>query len=255
MRQTPPSAAWNSPRPIAGARPATAPVASLRHFIGFLLIGVGVAAMGFLAQHAPARPGIEAGQLASHGQALGVYLTAIGMDWALLYYCWAGVHRQGGTMATLSGGRWRSARDLLNDLAVALPFWLVWQGAAAGLAQWVGPNAAKAFDTLLPRSPLEVLVWAAASVTAGVCEELGFRGYVQRQLRAFTGSTALAVAGQAAVFGIFHLYQGWKNVLVIALLGVLFGAFAAWRGNLRVNILSHAMTDFWEGWLKFVVWR
>jgi hypothetical protein len=42
---------------------------------------------------------------------------------------------------------------------------------------------------------------------------------------------------------------------VISVLGVLYGALAAWRGNLRVNIVTHAWGDVWEGWLKFVVWR
>jgi hypothetical protein len=36
---------------------------------------------------------------------------------------------------------------------------------------------------------------------------------------------------------------------------MLYGALGAWRGNLRVNIATHAFGDIWEGWLKFVVWR
>jgi membrane protease YdiL (CAAX protease family) len=92
-----------------------------------------------------------------------------------------------------------------------------------------------------------------ASVTAGVCEEMAFRGYLQRQLQALSGSVVLAVLGQGLVFGLFHSYQGWKNVIVISVLGVLYGALAAWRRNLRINIVTHAWTDVWEGWLKFVV--
>ena len=230
------------------------PIVSTGHFAGFLLIGAGVAALGFMAQQAPSTDAAHAGQLAPHGQALRVYLTAICMDWALLYYCWAGVRRRGGSFGTLSGGRWRSWRDVLTDIAIAIPFWIVWEAAAAGLGWLLGPSSAKTVDSLLPTSAVEVLAWAATCVTAGVCEEIGFRGYALRQLQGLTGSTALAVVGQGLVFGLFHLYQGWKNAVVIALLGMLFGLLAVWRGNLRVNILSHAMTDFWEGWLKFLVW-
>jgi uncharacterized protein len=82
-----------------------------------------------------------------------------------------------------------------------------------------------------------------------------FRGYLQRQLHAFTGSLVTAVIAQGVIFGLFHAYQGWKNVTVICVLGVLYGALVAWRGNLRVNIVSHGWSDFWEGWLKFVIWR
>jgi membrane protease YdiL (CAAX protease family) len=232
-----------------------APIAAVAHFIGFLLIGVGIAALGFMAQRAPSGSDAGSGELASHGQALPIYLVAICMDWALLYYCWVGVHRRGGSLGTLSGERWHSATDLLTDLVIALPFWLLWEGVALGVHRLLGPDTAKVVDSLLPRTILEVLVWTATCITAGVCEELAFRGYVQRQLRAFSGSTPLAVVGQGLVFGLFHLYQGWKNVVVICVLGILFGILAAWRRNLRVNIITHAWSDFWEGWLKFLVWK
>jgi membrane protease YdiL (CAAX protease family) len=84
---------------------------------------------------------------------------------------------------------------------------------------------------------------------------MAFRGYLQRQLHALSGNIVVAVAAQGLVFGLFHSYQGWKQIIVISVVGVLYGALAAWRGNLRVNIVSHAFTDVWEGWLKFVVLR
>jgi membrane protease YdiL (CAAX protease family) len=242
-------------RPSPHAASDGAPIATVAHFVGFLLIGAGIAALGFMAQHTSPARGAAPDQLASHGQALQVYCVAIVMDWALLYYCWAGVRRRGGTIGTLSGERWRSAADLLTDLAIAVPFWLLWEGTALGVHRLLGPDTAKAVDSLLPHTLVEVLVWTATCVTAGFCEELAFRGYVQRQLRAFSGSTALAVAGQGLVFGFCHLYQGWKNVIVIVVLGVLYGVLAAWRRNLRVNIITHAWSDFWEGWLKFLVWN
>jgi len=241
-------------------RERPAQIASWAHLVGFLLIGAGVVALGFLAQHAPSGGGGAApSQLASHSKAIPIYLTAIFMDWALLYYCWGGVHHSGGTVSTLSGGRWTSWKDVLIDLGIALPFWVLWEGAAYG-AHWLlagaaGPGGAKTVDSLLPRSLLEILIWIATSITAGVCEEMAFRGYLQRQLHALSGNIAVAVLAQGLVFGLFHSYQGWKNVVVISVLGVLFGALAAWRGNLRANIMVHAWADTWEGWLKFVVWR
>jgi membrane protease YdiL (CAAX protease family) len=243
-----------APRVNPDSAPPGGPIATRAHFTGFLLIGVAVAAMGWMAQQAPAANDAAPGQLASHGQAVKIYLTAICMDWALLYYCWVGVHERGGTWRTLAGERGRSAMALAADACIGLAACVAIDGASSGVAWLLGPNAARSVDSLLPKSGIEVLVWAAACVTAGVCEELGFRGYVQRQLRAFTGSTALAVIGQGLVFGIFHLYQGWKNVIVISFIGILYGLLALRRGNLRANVVSHAMMDFWDGWLKFLVW-
>jgi len=63
------------------------------------------------------------------------------------------------------------------------------------------------------------------------------------------------VLAQALVFGIAHSYQGWRTVTVISVLGVLYGALAVWRRNLRANIVAHAWSDIWEGWLKFLIFR
>ena len=241
--------------PGMAARQVQPQIASWRHFIGFLLILAGVAAMGFLAQHAPARSGAAAGDLGKHSQAIPIYLVAIFMDWALLYYCWVGVHRRGGNVSALSGGRWTSWESVAVDLSIALPFWVLWEGAAYGVHWLLGPSSAKTVDSLLPQSLLEVLIWIGTAITAGICEEMAFRGYLQPQLQALSGSVVAAVLGQGLVFGLGHSYQGWKSTVVITVLGVMFGALAAWRGNLRANIVVHAWADVWEGWLKFVVFR
>jgi hypothetical protein len=136
----------------------------------------------------------------------------------------------------------------------------LWEGVAYGV-HWLlalgsqGPSAARTVDSLLPQSLLEIVIWIGVSITAGICEELAFRGFLQRQFHALTGNVAVAVLLQGLVFGLFHAYQGWRNVAVISVLGVLYGALAAWRGNLRANIVTHAWGDVWEGWLKFVVWH
>jgi uncharacterized protein len=232
-------------------------IASWRHLVGFLLIGTGMVALGFLAQHVPAGGGAgdSSGHLGRHSQAIHIYLAAILMDWVLLYYCWVGVHRRGGNLKTLSGGRWTSWKSLATDVGIAVPFWVLWEGAAYGVHWLLGPSSARSVDILLPQSLLEILIWIATSMTAGICEEMAFRGYVQRQFHALTGSVAVAVLGQGLVFGLFHSYQGWKNVIVICVLGVLFGMLAAWRRNLRTNIMVHAWADIWSGWLNFVVRR
>jgi membrane protease YdiL (CAAX protease family) len=231
------------------------PIASWLHLAGFLLIGAGVTGMGFLAQHGHAGGGAGNGQLASHGIAIQVYLTAIFLDWALFYYCWAGVHRRGASLWSLSGGRWTSWKSAAADIGIVLPFWGVWEGAAYGVARLLGPSGAKTVDSLLPKSLPEVLLWIATAITAGVCEEMVFRGYLQRQFHALGGGIAAAVVAQGLVFGLFHSYQGWRNVAVIFVLGILYGTLAAWRGNLCANIIAHAWSDIWEGWLKFLVLR
>ena len=232
-------------------RSKPAQIASWIHLAGFLLIGACVASSGALLQHGG--NGAANGQLASHGIAIHIYLAALIMDWALFYYCWAGVHRFGGSLWSLSGGRWKSWKSVAIDIGIVVPFWLLWEGAAYAVATLLGPSSAKTVDSLLPKSLLEITVWIATCITAGICEEMVFRGYLLKQFHALGGSVALAVAGQGVVFGLFHWYQGWKNVVVISMLGILYGLLAAWRKNLRANIVAHAWSDIWEGWLKFLI--
>lgn len=247
---------------VVNVRPnAPKQIASWGWLAGFFAICAGTVLMGFLAQHAPTGGAAATpDQLAGHSQAITIYLSLLAMEWALLYYCWAGVRRYGGNLIALSGARWKSWRDLAVDLAIALPFWAIWEGVAYGVhwlidSRVITSAAAKTVDSLLPKSLTEIVLWIALSMTAGICEEMAFRGFLQRQFHALTGNLAVAVVAQGVVFGLFHAYQGWKNVAVISVLGVLYGSMAAWRGNLRVNIVTHAWGDVWEGWLKFVIWR
>ena len=244
-------AATTSPA-MTGSTPKQ--IAAWWHLVGFLLIMAGTAYMGFRAQHA-STGAAGGGQLAQHGQAISIYLVAAVMDWALLYYCWVGVHRWGGTLATLTGARWASWRSLGIDIAITVPFFGIWEGTAYAVHWILGPSSAKSVDTLLPHSVVEVLLWIGLSITAGFCEEISFRGYLQRQFQALSGSVVIAVLAQALVFGLAHSYQGWKAVVVISVLGALYGVLAAWRRNLRANIISHASSDIWEGWLKQVIFR
>jgi len=234
---------------MTSSAPPPSQIASRKHLIGFLLIGAALVALGTAQQSsANSRP-------APQSQSYIFYFSAIVLDSALLYYCWAGVRKRGGNLETLSGGRWSSWRDLATDFSIALPFWIVWEGAAWALNRLVGAGTSKTVAALLPHTLGEILLWIVTCITAGICEELAFRGYLQKQIRALTGSVSAAILAQGVVFGLFHAYQGWRNVVVISVLGILFGLLAAWRGNLRANVLAHAWADIWGGWLQFVVFR
>jgi membrane protease YdiL (CAAX protease family) len=239
-------------------------VASRLHLVLLLLLLFGMAAAGFLTQHhaatsIPNSGSASAPYLADHRKIVHIYLVGLMMDWGLFYYCYVGVHRRGGTIASISGGRWNASRDVFRDIAIAAPFWALWEGVAYGahfLLDAIHPSGTAAtVDSLLPKSFFEVLLWMLLSLTAGICEEFAFRGYLQKQFHALTGNLTAAVVLQSVVFGVAHGYQGWKNVVVITALGLLYGALAAWRGNLRANMIAHAWSDFWEGWLKFLLFR
>ncbi len=45
------------------------------------------------------------------------------------------------------------------------------------------------------------------------------------------------------IFGAVHAYQGWKFMIVIAVLGRVLGWLAQWRGNLFPGMIFHFGQD------------
>ncbi len=226
------------------------PVASYWHSLGFLGIVAGVMTAGFVAQH---HPGTGGGLVESHAHVIPIYTSVTVMNWLLVLFVWRGIRGRGGSFGSLIGGRWTNVREILRDLGIATLFWGVMSGAAWGIHGLLGQGHEKSLDILLPRTALEVICWIGTSASAGFCEEFVFRGYVQRQLLALSQSIWVAVLCQGLVFGVMHAYQGWRLVILISVIGMLFGALAAWRKTLRVGMVAHGWTDVWSGWLSQVM--
>jgi uncharacterized protein len=225
-------------------------VASRRHSLVFLLIVAGVIVAGFAAQNRPVAGG---GLVESHVHVIPIYLSVTVMNWLLALYAWKGIRAQGVSAASLIGGRWGSARELLRDLGIAALFWAVFAATAWGIHGLLGEGQEKSVDILLPQTVLEIAAWIATAVSAGFCEEFVFRGYVQRQLLALSQRVGVAIVLQGLVFGAMHAYQGWRAVVTISILGMLFGGLAAWRKTLRVGMAAHGWQDVWAGWLSHVL--
>jgi membrane protease YdiL (CAAX protease family) len=179
-----------------------------------------------------------------------LYLFMILLELVLLSYVWfLGVKLAGGSFRDMIGGKWNTFGDVLRDFGVAFLFWLVVIVMLVGLQFSMGksPDTAKAVFMLAPGTLPEMIVWVILAVTAGFCEEYIFRGYLQKQFHAITGSDAAAVAMQAVCFGIAHSYQGVKSMVTITEYGTLFGMLAVYRKSLRPGMIQHAMQDSFSG--------
>ena len=125
-------------------------------------------------------------------------------------------------------------------LAVTAIYRFGGQTTRRALAVQLRPVAA-----LLPRTALERRWFALLSVTAGICEELLYRGFGLAALRwaAPDIHTTGLIALSGAAFGFAHLYQGRLGV---TLTGVL-GAYLAWitiaAGSLVPVMVLHALLD------------
>jgi membrane protease YdiL (CAAX protease family) len=176
------------------------------------------------------------------------YLLTILFEWLLVFFLVAGVRRSGAPLALILGVRWSSARQLLKDIGIAAAYWLVSSGLLVILARLlrVGPTAPR-MDFILPHGAAEITLWVALSVTAGICEEAIFRGYLQQQFIALTTNAPAGILLSAAVFGAAHAYQGFRMVILIGLYGAMFSILAYWRGTVRPGMIAHAFQDTVSG--------
>ena len=90
-------------------------------------------------------------------------------------------------------------------------------------------------------------MWFGVSLTAGFCEEIIFRGYLQRQFAAMSNSMLLGVLLSAVVFGAAHGYEGAARMVLIGIYGLMFGLLAWWRKSLRAGMMAHAWHDALSG--------
>jgi len=125
-------------------------------------------------------------------------------------------------------------------LGITAVYRLGGQAARRALAVQLRPVAA-----LLPRSGVERRWFALLAITAGVCEEVLYRGFGLAGLRWAApgiGTPALVILSGAA-FGFAHLYQGRLGVVLTGVLGAYLAWIAIAVGSLVPVMVLHALLD------------
>ena len=155
---------------------------------------------------------------------------------------------------TSSSNPWFVALPSLRiGLAVGLAAYFalaLWPGVHTLLVPAARPRYLRAFSRLqfvLPVSSRERCWWAFVSVTAGICEEWLYRGFLMAYLAGSWGGPNLGVAGalvsSSLVFGLCHIYQGRQGVIATTIAGLVFGLLALVTGNLALPMLLHVLVD------------
>ena len=232
------------------------PVTGHAHFAGMLLLLLALTGYNWYSFHLANLPGAaHASDPGAIARAMTRGLTrSIIVEWILLLYAWVGVRRYGGSMRDLTGGRWQNWKQLGLDVLIAAGFWCFWSASAEVVWLIIGRSHARAGGALHfpPTGALNIALWFGLCISAGFCEEVVYRGYLQKQIEALSNSALVAVLAQGLVFGVSHIYQGYKPVIVISVLGIEYGLLAWNRRNLRSAMLSHAWSDMVAGYLKFL---
>lgn len=104
---------------------------------------------------------------------------------------------------------------------------------------------------ILPRTKKSYAFFILLAISAGVCEEIVFRGFFITYLVSLFGTMlwakVLAVLIPAIIFGYVHTYQGNQAILKIVAMAILFGTVFLLTGSLYLLILLHAAVDLVGG--------
>jgi len=232
------------PQQLAGAPPAERNrklIAPWWHTALLLLLIVATSILGSM--HS-AKSSVSSHHLANYG-------VTIGWEWALAGIAWWGLRLGNTPIREVLGERRPGAREFFIDAGVASAFWIFSMLVLAILAILLRllhlESAQKQIAALAPSSAVEAALWIALSVSAGVCEEFVFRGYLQRQFIGATGSVWAGALLSSIFFGAAHGYEGIAGMLLITVYGALFSALALRRGSLRAGMIAHAWHDSISG--------
>lgn len=171
------------------------------------------------------------------------YCVVIAVEWLIAALIWVGCRLRGLPPRSLLGEMPLGVRTVALDLGLAVGF-LIAANLILGVLQKLvhaAPNSS--LRNLLPHSGVEVAFYLLVALTAALCEEFIYRGYLQQQFIAWTRFASAGVILQSIVFGICHAYQGAAMVLTITVYGALFGLLALWRRNLRPGMIAHFLQD------------
>jgi len=121
----------------------------------------------------------------------------------------------------------------------------------AVVSRALGTNDRAMFDTIerVANGPLAVVI--AMALWAGVWEELVFRGFILSRARVACGgwfatparADMAAVALQAGVFGLVHVWQSTDGQINAALTGLVLGYVAIRTRSIVPGMVGHAAID------------
>ena len=138
--------------------------------------------------------------------------------------------------------------------------WLWGIGAAIGFAATVHaaivllfrlePFPAAAFHrgydfSFIPSRSLQWLACIVSALSAGICEEIGFRGYMQRPIEHRNGPV-VAILISSFFFMLIHLTKSWALIGMVPIVfgaGILLGTLARQSGTLIFAMIGHWIMD------------
>lgn len=108
--------------------------------------------------------------------------------------------------------------------------------------------------TVLPSTRREARLFGAVAVTAGICEEILYRGYLLWYLQSLV-PRGTAIVAAVVVFGVGHAYQGVRGIIGTGVAGAIAMAVYLLTESLLAPIVLHAALDLVNGLMAYRAFR
>ena len=173
-----------------------------------------------------------------------VYIPTLVIQWLVFALIYLTTYRE---QTGLAGIGFRKLR--LIDFFWAVAFLLVSNlilSLLAVLLKLVNLEIPGEVGLILPTNGTERILWVILAITAGICEEAAFRGYLITRIKIFgkTNSWILPVILASLAFGSGHAYQGIGGFILISIYGSLFAILFLKTKSLWPCVIAHFFQDF-----------
>jgi membrane protease YdiL (CAAX protease family) len=175
---------------------------------------------------------------------LYIYLPTLAIQWFIFLAVTLGIIREGSNFKSIGFVRFK-----FSDILYAVLFLLVSNFILAVLQAFLalfGLTISKDVDVLVEQASNQAWWWLAVSVTAAICEETAFRGYILTRLKFLMrrGGWILPVFLSTLSFASGHSYQGVGGFILLFVYGLLFCLLYLRTKSLWPCILAHFIQDF-----------
>lgn len=182
---------------------------------------------------------------------IGIYLWNIVAEWSFVAASIWLLSRSGLTLADIGESTGNLFRSLLVFGVIAVLVAILRlvgrpQRKKLSAAQW--KKATAGVERLIPSTPSEQRLFAIVSLTAGICEEFLYRGWLMPLFAVWLGSWWIALLVSSVLFGFAHVYQGRKGVIGSTVVGIVFGLVVIWSRSLWPGQVLHAALDLNNGY-------
>jgi membrane protease YdiL (CAAX protease family) len=101
-------------------------------------------------------------------------------------------------------------------------------------------------DELVEKAGESAWWWLAISVTAAICEETTFRGYIMTRVKGVfrKSSWALPIVLSSFAFATGHTYQGVGGLILLFVYGLMFCGLYLYSKSIWPCIMAHFIQDF-----------